>query len=190
MTASLLLSSLTSLEESSLELESILDAKIFAVPVGALEELLRCLSHPTELIIEYERAPAWNFLSASGLPRVRSYLIAEMPPSEDFNKVLALMDYFWKTFGPVFSDLAWLSSNDEFRRQAAAKDRFAKELEDQGLVNPKLLRSSYGCSDRLDEAASCRRRLATLLEAVEIPPETTLSPFERVVSHASLRSDP
>ncbi|CAO1636838.1 unnamed protein product [Parajaminaea phylloscopi] len=174
MTASPLLSTSSSLEESSTILETVLDAKVFALPPHARKELLAYLHRPTELVVEYARTPLWESMPAAHLPKVRSRLIAEMPESADFDKVLVRMDYYWETFGPVFSDLAWLSSKDELRRQAAIKDHFAKEIEAEDLVNPALARAARSKYSQLAEGAVCRRQLANLLEEMPVPEEVTL----------------
>lgn len=177
MTASPLLTKSTSLRESALELESVLDASLLTVPHSAREELLRHLQRPTELVIEYDRSPPWDEgdQPAPSLPKVRSQLIAAMPESADFAKVLGRMDFYWQTFGPIFGDLAWLSSKDDLRRQALQKDHFAKELENEDLINPAV-RKNPRIRGSLAQSAICRRSLASILDDIAPPERITLTP--------------
>lgn len=114
MTASPLLTSTKSLEVASSRLESILDSKIFALSPEAREELSIVSNQPTELVIEYDRAPNWADISSRVAPAVRTRLVAEFQGKhKDFGKLLGGMDWHWEELGPAFSDLAWYGSGGE-----------------------------------------------------------------------------
>lgn len=108
MTASPLLTSAKSLDTASARLESILDAKIFALSPEAREELSAVSNHPTEMVIEYDKPPDWSDISTRVLPSVRTKLVARFGGKhKDFQKLLDSMDWHWKELGPAFSDVAW-----------------------------------------------------------------------------------
>ncbi|PWN27319.1 hypothetical protein BDZ90DRAFT_279680 [Jaminaea rosea] len=168
MTASPLLTSTKSLEVASSRLESILDSKIFALSPEAREELSIVSNHPTELVIEYDRAPNWADISSRVAPAVRTRLVAEFQGKhKDFEKLLGGMDWHWEELGPAFSDLAWLSSKQDILGKAAIKEHYARVMETTDLVNPQFDDTSRAA--QLRDSAYFRRQVVNFLDDIPVP---------------------
>jgi hypothetical protein len=155
---------------ASTELERILDSSIFTVPLSAKEELEAFVSRPTELIVEYPSQRLWTGTSRDPA-RLEAHILQRVPASDDFQKVLDRMSWYWDEHGSVFSDLAWLASRRELRSRSKRKAYHAKRLLAVNLVNDETTKAVL----RLKEGARVSQQIGEVLDEIEYAANVALT---------------
>ncbi|CAO1615597.1 unnamed protein product [Sympodiomycopsis kandeliae] len=169
MTASPL-SSKGSLESALVNLESIFNAKVFSVSVEARAELEAAVHKPEELVVEYDQ-PTVPLVDHNRPPQIQATITRRMKPSEEFDKILERMIFYWGEYGSILSDLAWLTSKKELRHRAVKKEFLAQQNPRDILVNPEIGKAQ----ERMQVAASVSRQIVAILDTIDLPDIVTLT---------------